>query len=232
MDENQIDLVIYHNLKDKRNFFKGTFASNELDRLQVLKLESQCFSFVTNTLSRNDVRNMGHWLGIFVKISGKIINLKFVDSFKMSYLNYGKYIKDYIDNLRVKAMEHDFKFIFEEVPFGLQSYKSLSCGGYVIYSILGLKNCKYTTLRNLFSSFTTNKKSNDRFVEDFVEKKWPKTFCSDIFTKNVKVPFCKQKVFKRHGCLLKCFCGRECSILRSDYYIRHKVKNIFSVKDL
>ena len=194
MDENQIDLVIYHNLKDKRHFFKGTFASNEL--VDLLSLEPTKFSFVTNTLSRNDVRDMGHWLAIIVKISGKIVNLKFVDSFKMPYSNYGKYIKDYIDNLRVKAAEHDFKFIFEEVPFGLQSVNSLSCGGYVVYSILGLKKCS-NSLCKLFSSFsTTNKKSNDRFVEDFVEKKWSKTFCSDIFTKNVKVPFCKQKVFK------------------------------------
>ena len=226
MDENQIDLVIYHNLKDKK-IFKGTFAANEL--VPMRRLEPGCTAFVTNTLSRNDVRDMGHWLAIIVKISGKIVNLKFVDSFKMPYSNYGKYIKDYIDNLRVKAAEHDFKFIFEEVPFGLQSVNSLSCGGYVVYSILGL--VRDIQLCKLFSSFsTTNKKSNDRFVEDFVEKKWSKTFCSDIFTKNVKVPFCKQKVFKRRGCLLKCFCGKECcSILRTDYYIRPKVKNIFSV---
>ena len=225
MDENQIDLVIYHNLKDKK-IYKGTFAANEL---VPFKLKQGCTAFVTNTLSRNDVRDMGHWLAIIVFVSGKNVNLKFVDSFKMPYSTYGKYIKDYIDNLRVKAAEHDFKFIFEEVPFGLQSVNSLSCGGYVVYSILGLKNCS-NSLCKLFSSFTTNKKSNDRFVEDFVEKKWPKTFCSDIITKSNKVPFCKKKVFKSSNCLLKCFCGKECCFkLRTDYYIRPKVKNIFSV---
>ena len=224
MDENQIDLVIYHNLKDKK-IFKGTFAANEL--VPMRRLEPGCTAFVTNTLSRNDVRDMGHWLAIIVKISGKNVNLKFVDSFKMPYSTYGKYISKYIDNLRVKAANANYKFIFEEVPFGLQSVNSLSCGGYAVYSILGyeFKLCK------LFSSFsTTNKKSNDRFVEDFVEKKWPKTFCSDIITKSNKVPFCKKKVFKSSNCLLKCFCGKECCFkLRTDYYIRPKVKNIFSV---
>ena len=43
MDENQIDLVIYHNLKDKRHFFKGTFASNELVPLK--RLEPGTHSF-------------------------------------------------------------------------------------------------------------------------------------------------------------------------------------------
>ena len=232
-----IDLVIYHHLKDKRDFFKGTFASNELNRLRVDNLEvNTCFSFVANTLARHDANSMVHWLAFFVKISGKKVYLKFVDSFKMPYTFYGKYIKDYIDNLRYLTMKHgDMQLIFEEVPFGLQSYKSFSCGGYAVYSILGLKHCKSRTLHHLFSNFNANnKKTNDMFVEDFVVKKWPKRFCSDIFTKDVKVPFCAQKVFKRPGCLLKCFCETTncCTNIRPDYYIRPKVKHLFSVKDL
>ena len=63
MNENMIDLVIYHHLKDKRDFFKGTFASNELNRLRVDNLEvNTCFSFVANTLARHDANSMGHWL--------------------------------------------------------------------------------------------------------------------------------------------------------------------------
>ena len=73
MNENQVDLVLYHNLDDKRFFYKGSFAANELDseQLYVNTHEPACFSFIANTLERNENNRMGHWLGFFVQITRK-----------------------------------------------------------------------------------------------------------------------------------------------------------------
>lgn len=234
MDENQLGLVLYHNLKDKRDFFKGTFASNELNHDDLLVDdfdEPICFSFIVNNLQRENAKDMGHWLSVFVKLTGKKLYFKFVDSFKMPYTFYGKYIKEYVDHLRLSSMENNVQFIFEEIPFGLQSFKSHSCGGYAVYSVLSLKNCNSTTLRKIFSSFDPKEKmANDIFVEEYVVEKWPRTFCTDIFNKYNKVPFCSQKVFGRPGCLLKCRCTKKncCDKLQSVEYIRPNIKRIFS----
>ena len=173
---------------------------------------------------------MGHWLGFFVQMSRKKIRLKFVDSFKMPYTFYGENIKDYIGRCRRMATENGIQFIFEETPFRLQASDSKACGAYAVYAILELKNCGSNSLRNFFSSFDTkNRRANDKFVQDFVVKKWPKSFCSDIFTKDSRVPFCPEKVFGAAGCLKICRCTKGCcSKVRSLEYIRPNIKFILS----
>ena len=234
MNEDQINLVLYHNLNDRRDFYKGTYASNELvgKKLRVDKLGgTTCFSFIVNTLQRYESNKMGHWLSIMVKIDGKKINLKFVDSFKMPYGYYGDQISNYINHYRLLAMENNVHFTLEEVPFSMQAANSKSCGAYSVFSILGLKNCKSSTLYKIFSGFDTkNKNKNDKFVEDFVVRKWPNRFCSDILTRSNKVPFCPQKTFNRPGCLLICKCGKDCCTkLRSEHYKRSNLKFLFSM---
>ena len=147
----------------------------------------------------------------------------------MAYSFYRKNIKDYIDKFRYLAIENNAVFIFEEIPFRLQSSSSKACGGYAVYSILGLKNCRSNSLCKIFSSFDTkNKHLNDRHVQDFIVKKWPSMFCSNIFTKDNKVPFCPKKVFGTAGCLKLCKCGKGCcTIVRSLEYIRPNIKFIF-----
>lgn len=232
MNENQVDLVLYHNLDDKRGFYKGSFAANELDseHLYVNAHEPACFSFIANTLERNENNRMGHWLGFFVQITRKKIYLKFVDSFKMSYIFYGENIKNYITKFRYLAIENGCQFIFEEVPFRLQASNSKACGGYAVFAVLGLGNCKSNSLCEIFSHFDTrNRRMNDRFVENFVIKKWPKTFCSDVFSKDNKVPFCPKKIFGTPGCLKLCRCSKNCcSEARSMEYIQPNIKNLFS----
>ena len=232
MNENHIDMIIYHNLSDNRDFYKGSFAANELDseHLTVNIPEPTCFSFIANTLERNEKKRMGHWLGFFIQITRKKIHLKFVDSFKMPYIFYGKNIKNYITKFRYLAIKNGYQFIFEEVPFRLQASDSRSCGGYTIYAILELKNCKSNSLCRIFSRFDTrNRRINDRFVENFVIKKWPKTFCSNIFSRDNKVPFCPKKIFGTRGCLKLCRCSKNCcSGGRSIEYKRPHIKNVFS----
>ena len=236
MNENQLDMVLYHNLNDGRDFYMGSFASDELGdtRLQVQNYNNldgpACFSFISNTLERNGSAGMGHWLGFFVQMTRKKIRLKFVDSFKMPYAFYGENIKDYIDRYRRLATENDIQFIFEETPFRLQASDSKACGAYAVYAILEFKNCDSNSLRNFFSSFDTkNRRANDKFVQDFVVKKWPKSFCSDIFTKDSRVPFCPEKVFGAAGCLKICRCRKGCcSKVRSLEYIRPNIKFILS----
>ena len=233
MDENQIDFLLYSNLHDRRSFYKGSHASDELDikKLHVKKLsEPVCFSFIVNTLKRNESGKMGHWLAFFIKVERDKIHLKFVDSYKMQYTFYGIHIKNYINRLRLLALENNVKFIFEEVPFRMQSLNTKTCGVYTIYSVLGLKNCKSNSLYNIFSSFDKkNWMNNDRQMIEFIVKIWPKNSCSDIFTKYNDVPFFPKKLFDRPGCLKKCTCQKNCcQKLRSLEYIRPNVKNIFS----
>ena len=234
MNEDQINLVLYHNLNDRRDFYKGTYASNELvgKKLRVAKLgkDAKCFSFIVNTLQRTESNKMGHWLSIMVKMDRKTIHLKFVDSFKMPYAYYGHLISNYINHYRLLAMKNNAHFTLEEVPNSMQAINSKSCGAYSVFSILGLKNCKSSTLYKTFSGFDTkNKNKNDKFVEDFVVRKWPNRFCSDILTRSNKVPFCPQKTFNRPGCLLICKCGKDCCTkLRSEHYKRSNLKFLFS----
>ena len=209
MNENQIDLVIYHNLHDKRDFYMGSFASDELDDPSLL-LGSHgrtCFSFISNTLERRGSASMGHWLGFFVQMTRKKIHLKFADSFKQPYSNYGEHIENYIDQYRDMAADYGIQLMFEEMPFRMQQSNSKSCGGYAVYSVLGMKNCNSNSLRKIFSKFDyKNRGINDKIVENFVIKKWPRSFCSDIFSKGVKTPFCPAKVFGTKDCLKKCRC--------------------------
>ena len=144
-------MVLYHNLNDRRDFYRGSFASDELGstRLQVRDART-CFSFISNTLKRNESNSMGHWLGFFIQMTRKKISLKFVDSFKMPYTFYGENIKDYINQYRYLAMENGYQFIFEEIPFRLQASNSRACGGYAVYAVLGLKNCKSNNFCKIF----------------------------------------------------------------------------------
>ena len=247
MNENQLDLVIYHNLHDKRDFYMGSFASDELGdpSLQICELDDSsgkdlktCFSFIANTLERNFTGKispvkkgkMGHWLALFVQMTRKKISLKFADSFKMPYSYYGEHIENYIDQYRDIAADYGLQLVFEEMPFRMQQSNSYLCGGYAAYTVLGLKNCNSDSLRKIFSvKFDSkNKRMNDKIVENFVIKKWPKSFCSDIFSKGVKTPFCLAKVFKTEGCLKKCRFGSQncCGKVRHDNYISMNIKQI------
>ena len=75
MNENQLDLLVYSNLKDDRKYYLGSYASDELHNKQLsLKKNgenSACFSFISNTLRRNDSNRMGHWLGFIILMTKK-----------------------------------------------------------------------------------------------------------------------------------------------------------------
>ena len=128
------------------------------------------------------------------------------------------------------ADEKGSQFKFEEIPFRLQASNLRACGGYTVYAVFGLKYCKSGSLCKIFLGFDAkNRRMNDKFVQDFVVKKWPKSFCSDIFTKDNRVPFCPKKVFGAAGCLKICRCGNDCcSKVRSLEYIRPNIEFMLS----
>ena len=225
MNENQLDLVIYHNLHDKRDFYMGSFASDELGdpSLQICgelddssgKDLKTCFSFIANTLERNPktaskfTRNpvmnnngkMGHWLALFVQMTRKKISLKFADSFKMPYSYYGEHIKNYIDQYRDIAADYGLQLVFEEMPFRMQQSNSYLCGGYATYTVLGLKNCNSDSLRKIFSvKFDSkNKRMNDKIVENFVIKNGPNLSAQTYFHLPGKHLFVRQRSLRQRG---------------------------------
>ena len=232
MDENQIDLVLHSNLDKKSNYYRGSYACDELKGLYINNLShAQCFAFVCNTLKRNQSGMMGHWVCISVRVEHmlKKIHLKFIDSYKIPYTAYGLYITDYIDSLRLLALENNFKFTFEEVPFRMQASDSKTCGIYALYGVMGLKHCDSATLKKIFSRFDIkNRKHNDRNMVDYIIKKWPRHFCSDAFGSTKGPSFCPKKLFDSFKCLKNCYCKKECcKTHRETEYIRSKVKNIF-----
>ena len=219
MNENQLDLVIYHNLHDKRDFYMGSFASDELGdpSLQICELDDSsgkdlktCFSFIANTLERNFTAGkispvkkgkMGHWLALFVQMTRKKISLKFADSFKMPYSYYGEHIENYIDQYRDIAADYGLQLVFEEMPFRMQQSNSYLCGGYAAYTVLGLKNCNSDSLRKIFSvKFDSkNKRMNDKIVENFVIKNGPNLSAQTYFLRGLKHLFVRQRSLRQRG---------------------------------
>ena len=130
MNENQLDLFIYSHLKHLGNkkfraYYKGTYASDELEKLHIKHFNKPlCFTIILNTLKRKDSNAMGHWLCIYIsiKLEFRMVNVKFLDSFRNPYHAYGGNISEYVDRLRIKTANAGFSFKIENVPFILQSY--------------------------------------------------------------------------------------------------------------
>ena len=234
MDENILDFLMYSNL-GQNNFYKGTYASNELNlyKIHISNFnKSKCIGFICNTLNRNQTNKIGHWLGLYVKIESglKNIHVKFIDSYKIPYVLYGRSIVSYIARLREIAMSKKAKFIFEQIPFRLQSDTANTCGAYCIYGLTKLAKCNSISLKTIFSKF--NKKlfrKNDLEMVRYTIKIWPKKICSDIFNTKKGVYFCPKKLFKSHKCLNKCRCGNNCcSYNKNEQYISSHVKNLIT----
>ena len=235
MNENILDFLMYTNL-GKNRFYKGSYANNELnsDKISISNLnKSKCFGFICNTLNRDESYKVGHWIAVSIKIDStlKKINVKFMDSYKLSHVLYGQNIVKYISKLRLMAMENNVKFIFEENPFRMQGLKSSTCGVYCVYGLTHLAKCNTVTLKSIFSKFNRNNfAKNDFEMVKYAIKIWPRNFCSDIFdTSENSVSFCPKKLFKSHKCLNKCRCGKNCcSDNRTRQYISSRVKFILS----
>ena len=158
MNEQIVDFLMFTNLGQNK-FYKGSYANNELDKykIHISNLnKSKCFGFICNTLNRNQSHRMGHWVALTVKFDSglKSINVKFIDSYRLSHVIYGGNIVKYISRLRLLAMENNIKFTFEEIPFRLQGLKTSTCGVYCIYGLTGLSKCNSATLKSVFLSLT------------------------------------------------------------------------------
>ena len=143
---------------DKRfmDFYKGTFSTDEMVRNSVDLNQSKCFGFIFNTLERMSAKDsVGHWLCLYIQIKpeSKMVNLKFLDSFKKPYYWYGKHVSKYIDRMRNMALRNNFKFNLDNVPFALQSDNSKICEGYACYRIMKLVHCKDVSLNFFFCKF-------------------------------------------------------------------------------
>ena len=236
MNENQIDYFIQHNLREMRKrdfkkYYRGSFACDELTHssLKIRYIDKpQCFGFIFNTLERRESAKMGHWLAIVVKIMAKSINLKFFDSFNKPYTFYGICVSNYINKLRVRALSNKSTFKLETAPFSLQAIDSKICGGYTIYSILRLKKCNHTTLKQIYDSFDRKKmKKNDSKIMKYIAENWPRKVCSDMITSSDGISFCPVKTYDHNKCLSKCLCdGGCCNKHRSLEYIRANLTKI------
>ena len=234
MDENILDFLMYSNLGQNK-FYKGTYAANELKsyKIHISNFnKSKCIGFICNTLNRNQTDKVGHWVGLYIKVESGLKNIyvKFIDSYKIPYELYGPSIVSYIARLREIAMSKKVKFIFEEIPFRLQSNSTNTCGVYCIYALTKLAKCNSMSLKTIFSKFNKNLFSkNDLEMVRYSIKIWPKKFCSDIFNTKKGVYFCPKKLFKSHKCLNKCRCGNNCcSNNKNDQYISTHVKYLLT----
>ena len=238
MNENQINVVLYSNLGVHSTFYKGTFANDELNtkKINIPHLNTnKCFSFIVNSLTREENEKIGHWVAVYIRIEKNLkkIYIKFIDSYKQNYRVYGGGINNYIDRLRVLAFKNKFTFIFEETPFRTQASGSKTCGIYTIFGIISLRKCSSITLNRIFSKFTSyNRQKNDSIMVEYIIDVWPRRFCSDILSSTNKkyVSFCPKKIFNSSKCLMICRCNSGnicCNTSRSSQYIRMKVSNLF-----
>ena len=124
MNETQLDYFLYFNLGSEKyvKYYKGSYASDELkdSRLSIKNIDKPiCFGFIFNTLERNQADKMGHWISLFIKVlpKSKRLDLKFLDSYKRPYESYGKGISNYINRLRILALNKNMEFKFENAPF-------------------------------------------------------------------------------------------------------------------
>ena len=100
MNENQIDYFLYSNLGARIEYYKGTYAADELisEELTIKRMDEPiCFGLILNTLKINQTDRMGHWLAIHIKHMPKlkVFNLKFVDSYKQPYKFYSNHISTF-----------------------------------------------------------------------------------------------------------------------------------------
>ena len=237
MDENQVDIFIYSHLKHLGNkkfraYYKGTYASDELEKLYIKHFNKPlCFAFILNTLERKNSHTMGHWLSLHISVKPefRMVNVKFLDSFKKPYHTYGANISKYIDRLRIMAINTKFSFKLENVPFILQSYGSKICAGYCCYGVIKLRNCGETSLYSIFSKFDRNaKKMNDLLMGEFIARNWPQKSCTDMLNNKKGIAFCPMKVYDHFRCLPKCECKHKgCKNPKSKQYIQRAVYNLF-----
>ena len=237
MNENQVDLFIYSHLKHLGNkkfraYYKGTHASDELEKLHIKHFNKPlCFAFILNTLERKNSNAMGHWLSLHISIKPefRMVNVKFLDSFRNPYHAYGENITKYIDRLRIKAINEGFSFKIENVPFILQSYGSKICGGYCCYGVIKLRNCGENNLYSIFSKFDeSGRKLNDILMGEFIARNWPQKSCTDMISNRGGIPFCPKKVYDHIRCLPKCECKhKSCKNPKSSQYIRRAINNLF-----
>ena len=216
--------------KKEIDFYRGSYTADEINRtsdLQITRFDRDCsFSFIVNTLVRNDFKNMGHWLaiGLFYSPNLNRMELKFIDSFAQHYRSYNDYIKNYIDSLRVKCYEQDISFKLDTLELQIQSFGTDFCGGYVCFGVVELFKSRYKSVSALFKNFNTNtKKKNDKHIATYINRNWPQKICRVRWNskeyplkiplalrKNMKLGkstnFCPKITYGHNKCLRICNC--------------------------
>lgn len=229
MDENHINFFLSENLKrikfrDFKKFYLGTFANDEISskNLEIDTLTKPLhFCFICNSLTRVNDKEPGHWLLIsiyFMPILKKL-DVKFMDSFALSYRNYGA-VSKYIDNLRQQSLNQNILFSLDILSKPLQHVDSEICGGYACFTVLKLATLKNVSLKKIYASFKPScPKTNDQRIAQFLWKLWPVRTCSNnkgsmikrpTFSWNKRrrniPPFCPRKVYNDSKCLPNCAC--------------------------
>ena len=150
MNENQIDYFLINNLNKKNensesDFYRGTFTLDKINNSDEIKLKNlmfnQSFCFISNSLTRNDIRDMGHWITFYINYSYDMrrIEFGFIDSFAQQYRSYGKEIGNYIDNIRLKCSKKNITFKFSKLDSPMQSNLSEFCAAFACYSVIKLQ---------------------------------------------------------------------------------------------
>ena len=229
MDENQINFFISENLKknnigNAKQFYLGTFANDEIGskKLEMNFPSKSCnFCFIFNSLTRRNNKGQGHWLLLHVAYMPILcrLDIKFVDSFAISYRNYGS-ISKYIDNLRMESLDRNIQFNFEMLTKALQHFDSATCGAYSCFTVMKLATLKQASLKTIFASFNpASTKRNDIRIRNYISKNWPVRSCTNCISnmekrptfswskkKGKTPPFCPVNVYNHTKCLPNCLC--------------------------
>ena len=156
-----------------KNVYKGTFAMDEFDHIDMRKF-NKCL-IIFNSITR-DMQTMGHWLALYsFRLNDNTIYVTFFDSFGLSISHYNPILRNYIKLHSPYIKKFDFN------TFPLQSNNSYVCGAYVCFIAEKLVLGQY--LKEICDQYfkKNNRKYNDLQVVRFIKQRWYKNGCDAEF---------------------------------------------------
>ena len=180
MNSSQL-IKIVKSFENKNYDFLGVFLNDDASILKNLWRDN-CF-FIVNTITLNEIDNMGHWVLFFVRNS----TLNLICSYSIPAEIHSGVIHKYF-----MLSPYKTKFFLRKP---LQSSDSLMCGGYVLFFAHHL--CENIPMQQIMQKFSPNLKKNDVFIDNFIKKKYLKEMC--------RIDLCPARMFNS-VCSKQCKC--------------------------
>ena len=230
MDDNQINKFVSNVLGSAgKLYYKGVFTIDEISSPNLLIKDfnkNYCFAFIFNNLSRNSpASEIGHWLScmILFNVNNKTLILRFFDSYGNQYIQYGKPLKSYIDNIKLLCLSNRITYVYDSMIHGIQPYNTMHCGIYACYFVIHMFYKPFRKVEMLFSKngiSYKNKVKNNRIMDTYLKKSWPNNFCKENLYQ-IKIPLnyffykyntneigiCPKKTYGASKCFKKCMCN-------------------------